>query len=134
MKPTINCITLPVDDLRQSFKFYRDGLGLLADEPDESSDHVAFTLDGKLYLVILLRHEFRKFTELANQDNAAKGSSECIVSYFTSNKEEVDIILKNVEKAGGVSTGNAVERPWGYAGYFKDPDDHLWEIMWNPAL
>jgi len=27
------------------------------------------------------------------------------------------------------------DRPWGiYAGYFRDPDGHLWEIMWNPQL
>jgi uncharacterized glyoxalase superfamily protein PhnB len=22
----------------------------------------------------------------------------------------------------------------GYAGYFGDPDGHLWEVLWNPAL
>jgi len=22
----------------------------------------------------------------------------------------------------------------GYAGYFQDPDDHLWEIIYNPAF
>ena len=22
----------------------------------------------------------------------------------------------------------------GYAGYFQDPDGHLWEVVWNPAL
>jgi predicted lactoylglutathione lyase len=22
----------------------------------------------------------------------------------------------------------------GYAGYFKDPDRHLWEVVWNPHL
>lgn len=21
-----------------------------------------------------------------------------------------------------------------YSGYFRDPDGHLWEIMWNPQL
>lgn len=20
----------------------------------------------------------------------------------------------------------------GYAGYFQDPDQHLWEVVWNP--
>lgn len=20
----------------------------------------------------------------------------------------------------------------GYAGYFQDPDGHLWEVVWNP--
>ena len=22
----------------------------------------------------------------------------------------------------------------GYAGYFQDPDDHLWEVAWSPQL
>ena len=22
----------------------------------------------------------------------------------------------------------------GYAGYFTDPDGHLWEVVWNPQL
>jgi len=27
------------------------------------------------------------------------------------------------------------DRPWGiYSGYFQDPDGHLWEVLWNPAL
>jgi len=34
--------------------------------------------------------------------------------------------------------GAAIVRPacdtlWGgYAGYFQDPDQHLWEVVWNP--
>ncbi len=22
----------------------------------------------------------------------------------------------------------------GYAGYFQDPDGHLWEVAWNPDI
>ena len=22
----------------------------------------------------------------------------------------------------------------GYAGYFQDPDGHLWEVVWNPQM
>ena len=22
----------------------------------------------------------------------------------------------------------------GYSGYFQDPDDHLWEVAWNPQF
>lgn len=22
----------------------------------------------------------------------------------------------------------------GYAGYFRDPEGHLWEVVWNPQL
>jgi hypothetical protein len=32
-------------------------------------------------------------------------------------------------------TDSPHDRPWGiYSGYFQDPDGHLWEIIWNPAL
>ncbi len=34
---------------------------------------------------------------------------------------------KLVKAAGGTFSG-------GYAGYFQDPDGHLWEIVWNPQM
>jgi len=34
---------------------------------------------------------------------------------------------------GATVTDQAHHRPWGiYSGYFRDPDGHLWEIIWNP--
>jgi len=37
---------------------------------------------------------------------------------------------KELAKDAGVS--NSCDRPWGiYSGYFRDPDGHLWEIIWN---
>lgn len=134
MKPSINCITLAVNDLKRSLTFYRDGLGLPTPDIAEVDDHAALELEGGLYLVLILRAEFAEFARLANQADAAQGSSECILSYFTASREEVDAILKRVEAAGGTIAGQAKDKPWGYAGYFTDPDGHLWEIMWNPKL
>jgi predicted lactoylglutathione lyase len=71
---------------------------------------------------------------MAGQSNAPKGSSECILSYFTESKGEVDTILQRIASAGGLSAGDPMEQPWGYAGYFRDPDGHLWEVMYNPDL
>ena len=43
-------------------------------------------------------------------------------------------LLERAEAAGALITDPPHERPWGiYSGYFKDPDGHLWEIIWNPA-
>lgn len=37
--------------------------------------------------------------------------------------------------AGAVIVKPARETFWGgYAGYFRDPDQHLWEISWNPRM
>lgn len=42
-----------------------------------------------------------------------------------------------MDEAG--AAGAAIVKPpadtfyGGYAGYFQDPDGHLWEVAWNPA-
>ena len=41
--------------------------------------------------------------------------------------------MKQAEQAGAKVTDPPHDRFWGgYSGYFHDPDDHLWEIAWNP--
>jgi hypothetical protein len=80
------------------------------------------------------RAEFAKYTKIAHQPDAPRGSSECILGYFAASKEDVDAILKRANAAGGAVPGEAEDQPWGYSGYFTDPDGHLWEIMWKPAL
>jgi hypothetical protein len=50
-------------------------------------------------------------------------------------KEEVDAVLAAATAAGAVVVDPAHDRAWGgYSGYFKDPDGHLWEVVWNPEL
>ncbi|GIX23528.1 MAG: hypothetical protein KatS3mg122_0759 [Caldimonas sp.] len=49
--------------------------------------------------------------------------------------ELVDAVMKQAEAAGAVIVKHARDTFWGgYAGYFKDPDGHLWEVAWNPQL
>lgn len=39
------------------------------------------------------------------------------------------------EKAGAKIIKPAQDTFWGgYAGYFQDPDGHLWEIVYNPDI
>jgi uncharacterized glyoxalase superfamily protein PhnB len=50
-------------------------------------------------------------------------------------KKEVDDVMKQAEKAGANIIKPAQDTFWGgYAGYFQDPDGHLWEVVWNPQL
>ncbi|MDR4485674.1 MAG: hypothetical protein R3B95_21195 [Nitrospirales bacterium] len=49
-------------------------------------------------------------------------------------RKAVDTIMKEAEKAGVTIVQQAHDTFWGgYGGYFKDLDEHLWEIVWNPA-
>jgi len=137
MKPTIHCVSLAVDDLQRSLDFYRDGLGLPMDEVlpiQPEQDHVPITLPGGLYLVLILRSGFQEFTDMAEQAVAPKGSSECILSYFAANREEVDAIAARCAAAGGTVATEPSELGWGYATFLKDPDGHFWEVLYNERM
>lgn len=127
MKPKINIITLAVDDLEKSIAFYKDGLGLPMEELVEGADHIIFGLEGDLSLVLSLRSELEEF----NQSNSVEKSSEVILSSAVESKEEVDSILKTATEFGGsILPNQPKEYDWGYSGYFKDPDGHMWEIVY----
>ncbi|MDQ0185701.1 VOC family protein [Cytobacillus kochii] len=127
MRPKINIITLAVNDLEKSIVFYKDGLGLPMEEFVEGADHIIFGMEGDLSLVLYLRTELEEF----NQSNSVEKSSKVILSHAAESKEEVDSILKTATEFGGSLLPNQPkEYDWGYSGYFKDPDGHIWEIVY----
>lgn len=140
MKPRIHVITLAVRDLERALEFYRDGLGLespgvigtefAGDETTPAGAAAMFELEGGLILALYPR------TELAKDANVRLGpprSGEFSIGHLVATKDEVDALLAQAEAAGGTLTDRPHERPWGiYSGYFRDPDGHLWEIIWNP--
>jgi uncharacterized protein len=57
------------------------------------------------------------------------------IGHVVATRTEVDKVIAQAKAAGAVVTEAPHDRPWGiYSGYFQDPDGHLWEIIWNPAL
>jgi uncharacterized protein len=41
--------------------------------------------------------------------------------------------MAQAQRAGATIVEPAHDAFWGgYAGYFQDPDGHLWEVAWNP--
>lgn len=126
----LHCVTLPVDDLARAASFYRDGLGLIH---EDKSDHAVFSLQGSVVLMLLPRAGFASFIEMAGQGLAPRGSSEVIMSYFASSRDEVDEILERAIDFAEFGEA-AEERPWGYSGYLTDPDGHIWEILYNEEL
>ncbi len=131
MTTSIHCITLAVDDVARSAEFYGKGLGLPVEGVPEGADHIPIQFPNGLYLVLTDRASFSEFTRLTGQADAPAGTSECILSYFASSKEEVDEVLRRVGAVGEAPPVPAQEKPWGYAGFFKDPDGHMWEVLWN---
>lgn len=131
MKPRINIITVAVDNLERSLAFYRDGLGWPTEGIVDDADHVAFELKNGLFFVLYPR---TTLAADAGQPNAAPSSVEFVLSHFVPNREDVDALLKHVESIGGTPLESMVDQPWGYSRQFKDPDGHIWEIMWHPGF
>jgi uncharacterized protein len=141
MKPRIHVITLAVEDLERSLSFYRSlGLpseGIVATEFPGDVEMAAgaiavFQLQQGLLLAVFPRRELAKDAKVRV---ASPGSGLFSIGHAVGSRDEVDALLDAAEAAGATVTVRAYDRPFGvYSGYFQDPDGHLWEILWNPAL
>lgn len=136
MKPRITVITLGVDDLERSLKFYRDGLGLptrgIVGTEFEHGAVSFFDLQPGLLLAIWPRDSIAHDTNLAKTANSP---TEFTIGHNVGSKEKVDAVMKQAKRAGAKIIKPAGKTFWGgYAGYFQDPDGHLWEIAWNPEM
>ena len=134
MKPRITLITLGVDDLEKSLRFYRDGLGLPTDgiigQEFEYGSVVFFDLEKGLRLALWPRKSLAHDSGLPV---TARSAPEFTLAHNVSSEAEVDKVMREAEKAGAVIVKKAQATFYGgYAGYFADPDGHLWEVAWNP--
>ena len=134
MQPRITLITLAVDDLERAVRFYRGGLGLktegIVGTQFEHGAVAFFDLQAGLKLALWPR------ASLAHDAGLQPGSrspTEFSIGHNVSSKGEVDVLMEQAKRAGAVITKPAHDTFWGgYAGYFQDPDGHLWEVAWNP--
>lgn len=134
MKARITVITIGVDDLERSLRFYRDGLGLKTEgiigKEFEQGAVAFFDLQAGLKLAIWPR---KSLSQDSGLPLTSPSPVEFSLGHNVSSKAEVDAVMEQAENAGAVIVKPAQETFWGgYAGYFQDPDQHLWEVVWNP--
>lgn len=136
MKPRITMLTLGVDDLERSVRFYRDGLGFptegIIGREFEHGAVAFFDLSGGLKLAVFSREDLAIDAGIA-QSNPSP--TEFSIGHNVASREEVDSIMRQAQSSGARVLKPARDTFWGgYAGYFQDPDGHMWEIAWNPKL
>jgi uncharacterized protein len=136
MEPRFSILTLGVNDIKKSYKFYHEGLGFpskgIVGQEFEHGEAAFFGLKNGLILAIYSRKDLAWDSKVTE---SAAAVTEFSIGYLTKNKGEVDTIMQLAKKSGATITKPAQKAFWGgYAGYFQDPDDHLWEILWNPQL
>ena len=140
MRPRIDVITLGVSDLERALAFYRDGLGLESPgvigtefEGDDTTPAGAAAMFGLQSGVTLALYPRTELLKDANLPFGPAATGEFSIGHLVASRAEVDALLAQAKAAGATLTDEPHERPWGiYSGYFRDPDGHLWEIIWNP--
>jgi predicted lactoylglutathione lyase len=136
MKPRITVITLGVTDLEKSVKFYQDGLGFptkgIIGKEFEYGAVAFFDLQSGLKLALWPRKSISHDTNISLQNSS---ETELTIGHNVNSKEEVNAVMDQAKKAGAKIIKPAADTFWGgYAGYFQDPDGHLWEAVWNPQF
>jgi catechol 2,3-dioxygenase-like lactoylglutathione lyase family enzyme len=136
MKPRITLITLGVDDLERAVRFYRDGLGWptqgIVGTEFEYGAVAFFDLSHGLKLALWPR------TSLVHDSGLPVGTrnaTEFALAHNVTSREDVDAAMGEAQRAGAKIVKAAHDTFYGgYAGYFTDPDGHLWEVAFNPLM
>jgi catechol 2,3-dioxygenase-like lactoylglutathione lyase family enzyme len=128
MKPAVSVITLGTTDLARSRRFYTEGFGW---KPVHQSDAIDFyQLNGVvlgLFLTPLLEDDMNRA--------GLRTPGAFALAHNVETEGEVAPLIERLAAAGGRVLRPADKPPHGgLRGYVADPDDHAWEIAWNPGF
>jgi catechol 2,3-dioxygenase-like lactoylglutathione lyase family enzyme len=126
MQQQISVITLGVADLARSRRFYVEGFGW---KPVFEVPEIVFYQMNGLMLGTWLRDKLEEDMARAGRTPGAFS-----IAHNVPSAADVQPTLDRLVKAGGRQLRAADAPPHGgMRGYVADPDDHTWEIAFNPA-
>jgi len=116
-----------VSDLGRSRAFY-EALGWRGQEVQET----VFFQAGGLAVVLWAREKVA--ADAAVEDEGARFGG-IVLAHNARSGDEVDRIVAAAADAGGTITKAPAPTFYGgYAGFFRDPDGHVWEVAHNPGF
>jgi uncharacterized protein len=126
----LSLVTLGVSDLKRSIAFY-EALGFR--RKATKAEGVGFFQAGAITFAVWPAEELAKD---ANADAAAPATFRGVaLAWNCLTESEVDAAIERALLAGATVPKPARKTSWGgYAGYFADPDGHLWEVAHNPGF
>jgi catechol 2,3-dioxygenase-like lactoylglutathione lyase family enzyme len=128
MEQRISLVTLGVRDLARSRSFY-EALGWRGHEMEGT---VFYQAGGQA--VVLWSRELLA-ADCGVDDDGAATFSGMALAHNVRSRPEVDRLLADASAAGAEISKPAAETFYGgYAGCFRDPDGHVWEIAHNPGF
>jgi predicted lactoylglutathione lyase len=124
----VSLITLGVNDVARSRAFY-ETLGWQGHEVEAT---VFFQVGG---MAIVLWGRESLAADARVEDSGIEGFGGIALAHNVRTSSEVDEIISAAARACATITCPARSTFYGgYAGYFADPDGHLWEISHNPGF
>lgn len=127
MQHQISVITLGVADLARSRRFYAEGFGWA---PVFQNEQIVFYQMNGFVLGTFLKPALEE--DMNRPGLLAPGAFS--LAHNVSTQAKVEPVMRQLAQAGGRILRPADEPPHGgFRGYVADPDDHAWEIAWNPA-
>jgi predicted lactoylglutathione lyase len=129
LEQRLTLVSLGVKDLESALRFYRDGLGWQQSSAS-TGDFALFVLQGGIGLALYPRHLLAEEAGVID----AGGFGGVTLSHNVTRREQVDELLAKAVTSGGALVAVATDKPWGYTGYFADPDGHPWEVAYVPSL
>lgn len=119
----LHLILLGVDNVLSSAEFY-DALGWQRASTSHSG-FVKYDLGGFALCLISRKDLADDALSSTHQGSGFAGSA---LVYLAKTVEDVPRILAKAVEAGGTLVKPATKTHWGVAGYFRDPDGHLFEV------
>jgi predicted lactoylglutathione lyase len=128
VKQSVSLITLGVSDVERSAAFY----SALGWSPALEVEETVFYRANGVVLVLWSRE---KLADDMGLDDSRQGWGGMALAHNVGSREEVEGIVEDARRAGAVVTREPAETFYGgYAGGFRDPDGHVWEIAHNPGF
>jgi len=118
----VGAITLFVEDLEATKRFYREVFGLSV--TFEDADSAVFDF-GNTLVNVLTTSAAGELIEPATVASREAGSR----LQLTINVEDVDAVCVELASRGVELLNGPMDRPWGVrTASFRDPGGHIWEI------
>ena len=118
----IGAITLFVEDLQASKKFYGEVFGLAVMFEDDNSAVFEFENTLISLLKTTAAVELIEPAAVASRDAGARAQ-------FTLGVDDVDAMCAELDNRGVQLLNGPMDRPWGIrTASFRDPGGHIWEI------
>lgn len=120
-------VNLPVNDVQRSIAYF-GALGFEFDPKFTDEACACMIVSDQAYVMLLEQSRFAEFTTTPVAD--ASATTESILCVSAESREGVDTFADQALAAGGSRAGEPMDHGFMYGRSFRDPDGHLWEVMW----